>query len=164
MTKTQSDVQLAEKPNRCGGCTLCCTLFEVPELNKKAMQDCIHCDVNVGCKIWQNRPQVCRNFQCAYYQDDKSPIALRPDKCGVVFEKIKDMLFFGTLHPDYKISELIQNQIYFFNKEGFSVVIRDVKNNKMLFTLAEGHTKSMIQGLIDDFVKENAAWQRTALI
>lgn len=141
---------------------MCCTLFDVPELDKPSMKDCVHCAVNVGCKIWKNRPQVCRDFVCAYYQDDSAPMTLRPDKCGVVFEKIKDQLFFGTLHPDYDLSQIVKDQVYYFNKDGFSVVIRDIKNNQMLFSLAQGHTQPMIQQVIKDFQKENLEWRLTA--
>lgn len=147
---------------KCGNCTMCCEIFEVPELNKKYMQNCVHCKVNVGCKIWANRPQVCRDFECAYYQMDKVTIKLRPDKCGVVFEKIKDTLFFGTLHPKYSLSQIVKDQIYFFNKDGFSVVINDIKNKNMIYSLAKGHTKDMIQETINQARKENLEWRRTA--
>ena len=61
----------------CGECTVCCILSVVSELNKKAGEQCINC-VNNGCKIYGKHPQVCKDFECAYFQGG-SDIELRPD-------------------------------------------------------------------------------------
>jgi len=78
--------------NDCGTCTLCCKVMGVPDLNKLPGEWCVHCDPKVGCKIYDDRPESCKDFECLWLQaqtrpDDnmaKKP-ELRPDKCkGVV--------------------------------------------------------------------------------
>ena len=67
----------------CGGCTLCCRFYAVPELGKRAQEGCAHCTAT-GCGIHQSRPPSCRNFDCFWLMDERFPDALRPDRCGVV--------------------------------------------------------------------------------
>lgn len=120
----------------CGGCTECCELFDID--SKKALVEneielitiespagelCEHCDKNVGCTIHEDRPKICRDFMCAYAQHEQAPIELRPDKCGVIFEKLDDKLFLGTIKPERQIAEYAMKQIHSFNQQGFDVVL-----------------------------------------
>lgn len=41
--------------------------------------------VPTGCAIYEDRPEVCRSFQCGWIQAPNLPDALRPDRCGVLF-------------------------------------------------------------------------------
>jgi hypothetical protein len=68
----------------CGGCTACCVVFCVVELDKPAHTPCQHlCDG--GCDIHDlSRPATCANFQCGWTLSDW-PDDLRPDRCGVIF-------------------------------------------------------------------------------
>lgn len=50
----------------CKGCTLCCKLLRIEALDKPRSQWCTHCDVGVGCKIYEERPTECRTFDCGY--------------------------------------------------------------------------------------------------
>ncbi len=50
----------------CDGCTLCCKIFEIPELPKPRHVWCGHCDTGKGCKIYETRPTTCRDFYCGY--------------------------------------------------------------------------------------------------
>ena len=52
----------------CGTCTLCCKLLQVPEVEKPLGEWCRHCDKGVGCTIYAERPQRCRDFFCGYLQ------------------------------------------------------------------------------------------------
>jgi hypothetical protein len=78
--------------NHCGSCTACCKVFAVSEIpNKTAGTWCQHCDIGVGCKVYEVRPKVCADFECLWLQSQKrggaSRLAaeLRPDRCKVVF-------------------------------------------------------------------------------
>ncbi len=62
---TDFEVVLA-KGRSCDGCTLCCKLLSVQELDKPQVEWCVHCDIGVGCKIYQQRPTQCRTFYCGY--------------------------------------------------------------------------------------------------
>jgi len=50
----------------CQGCTMCCKIMGIPEIDKAPWQWCKHCDIGVGCKIYDERPSVCRSFYCRY--------------------------------------------------------------------------------------------------
>ena len=72
----------------CGGCSLCCKLLDIPELEKPANRWCQHCAPGRGCTIYDKRPQPCRDFACVWLesQHDATPLPpeLRPDQCRVV--------------------------------------------------------------------------------
>lgn len=68
----------------CAGCTLCCTLLAIDELNKPRATDCIHCDLGVGCKIYEKRPSPCTNFYCGYLLNAGLGEDWRPLACGIV--------------------------------------------------------------------------------
>jgi hypothetical protein len=50
----------------CKGCTLCCKVLGVAELEKPRATWCKHCDVKAGCKIHGAHPAECRDFHCGY--------------------------------------------------------------------------------------------------
>jgi hypothetical protein len=65
----------------CAGCTLCCKLPAIEALGKPAFQWCAHCDPKSGCAIYEQRPQPCRDFICAwragYGPDGMKPSTVR---------------------------------------------------------------------------------------
>lgn len=49
----------------CGSCSLCCKVMGVPEV--KSRHDwCPHVDKGKGCKIYDARPDRCREFSCLW--------------------------------------------------------------------------------------------------
>src|SRR5260221_4568800 len=72
----------------CGTCTLCCKLMSIYLDDGSESSDgryCRHCDVNVGCRIYQDRPLECRIWACNWRRRDAAvPEAMRPDKVGFV--------------------------------------------------------------------------------
>lgn len=74
--------------NRCGTCTLCCKLLDIPALKKPQYEWCEHCKVGEGCTIYETRPEPCRDFACVWLesQTQKNPLPaeLRPDRCKMV--------------------------------------------------------------------------------
>jgi hypothetical protein len=48
---------------------MCCKLFQIKELDKQAGVWCRHCQVENGCRIYLERPSVCRDFHCSYLLD-----------------------------------------------------------------------------------------------
>jgi hypothetical protein len=73
-------------PHRsCGGCTACCTVMPVSEINKPGDTPCQHLCAG-GCAIYESRPSACRGWRCAWLEglipgDERR----RPDKCGLIF-------------------------------------------------------------------------------
>lgn len=128
---------------RCGDCTVCCTLSNVPEVNKKPGEKCKHC-VNKGCSIYDKRPQVCRDFECAYLQSNADNVNLRPDKCGMMFFKKSERIFCGAIVPDTHLTDIARNQIDAFNRQGYSVIILEL-GAKPQIQLAPGHMEKDIR-------------------
>ncbi|HEV7309585.1 hypothetical protein [Ensifer sp.] len=58
---------LAERA--CGTCTLCCRLPDIDALEKPANDWCRHCIEGQGCRIYAERPQLCRDFLCLWRTD-----------------------------------------------------------------------------------------------
>lgn len=137
---------------KCGECTLCCELLEIKELKKPANKICEFC-VN-GCSIHDTSPKECKNFDCAYYQSEKAHLDLRPDNCKVIFEKISDILFFGTQHPDYEITDVAKKQILSFVSQGFSVMLSSTKQPNPAIYLSKNHTVEMINNEVQDYLKK----------
>ena len=73
---------------RCGPCTFCCKVTAVPELRKKVGSWCKFCDPGKGCRIYEERPSSCRQFECVWFKEKEWPDWLRPDKSKVMFENL----------------------------------------------------------------------------
>jgi len=86
----------------CGSCNACCTIFEIEELGKPAGVPCHHLTAEGQCGIYDDRPDVCREFRCEWLKagNSMSP-KLRPDRAGfmmdtahiVSFTETKPMMF-----------------------------------------------------------------------
>src|SRR4051794_15963736 len=68
----------------CGTCTACCMAASVPELGKPFYAVCEHvCDH--GCGIYEQRPQRCRDYRCAWHLGMLGPrVDRRPDQSGIL--------------------------------------------------------------------------------
>lgn len=75
----------AEQKRECNGCTMCCKLLGVIELEKPAGKQCQHCNPGVGCKIYEQRPQGCKEFACLWLQG-LAPEEMKPDETKVVLD------------------------------------------------------------------------------
>ena len=54
-------------------------------MNKPMHRWCSQCDIGNGCRIYNDRPQDCRNFACLWLVNERMPDELRPDRCKVIF-------------------------------------------------------------------------------
>ncbi len=66
----------------CGDCQACCTVLPIKQLDKPAGTPCPKLCVQ-GCSIHKTRPEVCRDWNCAWINGQLGPND-RPDKSGVV--------------------------------------------------------------------------------
>jgi hypothetical protein len=56
---------IAIVPGRaCGSCTLCCKLMRIDSIPSPADTWCQYCTPGRGCRIYETRPDECRNFFC----------------------------------------------------------------------------------------------------
>lgn len=75
----------APAPGRsCGGCTLCCKIFGIPEIDKPRFQWCGHCAIGEGCRIYETRPATCRAFVCGWLVDGTVPDHWKPSESRMV--------------------------------------------------------------------------------
>jgi hypothetical protein len=75
---------LEDRP--CGDCVACCVLLgiDAPELVKPEGQVCPNC-TGRGCGVYEQRPPVCRGWNCAWKRIASMPSWTRPEQLGVMF-------------------------------------------------------------------------------
>jgi hypothetical protein len=85
----------------CGSCSACCTLLEVTDVGKPANEWCKHCDAGNGCTIYDDRPQMCRSFSCAWLQGHLDD-GWYPERAGMVVHFSQDAVNVQVdpVHPD----------------------------------------------------------------
>lgn len=69
---------------------MCCSALEIAELKKPAGPKCVSC-ASPGCRIYPERPQVCRAFECEWLTSRKMAANFRPDRIGVLFMEDYDV-------------------------------------------------------------------------
>jgi hypothetical protein len=86
MGESESNRDYLVRGRECGTCTACCKTLKIdaPELKKFAGLLCAHCKAGTGCTIYGSRPQVCRDFHCAWRAMAYLGDEWRPDRCGVL--------------------------------------------------------------------------------
>ena len=110
---------------QCGGCTMCCKAFGVPEIDKPAGRWCQHCAAGSGCKIYEQRPRPCRDFYCLWKVMPDFTEALRPDRCKVVWLMTEDgsAAVASTKYPKALKAKAQEKLIRQFSRSGISVVV-----------------------------------------
>ena len=106
-----TDVQIV--PGRsCANCTMCCKLFDVVALSKPRLQWCNHCDPAKGCKIYDQRPETCRDFYCSYLLNPALDDTWKPSKSKLVltFEPAGNRV---TVHVDPARPDAWQQEPYY---------------------------------------------------
>jgi hypothetical protein len=68
----------------CGSCSLCCKLLDVPEAGKPNHEWCPHCRPGHGCRIYAQRPDICRGFACLWLCDSSLGGMWFPAKAKIV--------------------------------------------------------------------------------
>lgn len=51
---------------------------------------CPHCNKGKGCRIYEERPEGCRQFMCLWKVMPDFPEELRPDRCKVMWTMTED--------------------------------------------------------------------------
>ena len=70
----------------CGDCTMCCKLLAIEALRKPVGAWCAHCDAGKGCRIYDGRPQECRDYYCAYLTWPDVAEAWRPSRSKIILD------------------------------------------------------------------------------
>ena len=129
----------------CNGCTACCKLLRIPWMDSPEGKYCRECEPDVGCKIWEDRPEECKSFRCSYYNVKKVNENLKPQNCGVVFEKATKDIFFGTIDVDIVVLDKFVNiQITKFLEKGFSIILTHPKFKEPYILTVKGKTEKEV--------------------
>lgn len=81
-----------EVARSCGSCTLCCKLFDIRALNKPQFKWCMHCAVGQGCRIYAQRPDECREFNCSWLTDSSIGDEWKPLRSRIVLTREKGVI------------------------------------------------------------------------
>jgi hypothetical protein len=131
----------------------------MPWVESYAGDWCKHCDIAKGCKIWGEHPKECKEYYCMWVQQEKSSENMRPDRCGVIFDKIADDIILAKVDPDRKrLADDIKRQIKLFTNEGFSVVMVNQKIGKPIIYGGKGKDEKEIW---DEIIKIREEWLHT---
>lgn len=130
----------------CGDCTLCCKLLGVRALDKQPFVYCSHCTVGTGCRVYQARPEECKDFNCMWLQE-KIDEELKPNNCHVVLANLQDdlvklgieledqrrvvVVYVDSDYPEAHKQGKMKDQLNQYLKDGIELVIVE-KDKKML--------------------------------
>ena len=126
----------------CDGCMACCITPPIDDgiIVKEDNTVCKFCDR--GCAIYEDRPPSCVNFNCLYITDGYDE-SLRPDKTGVIFDKIRTKVYHALVSNDYVDTwETIQMKQYIksLNDQEISVVVSAFSTGIITALCAKEHT------------------------
>lgn len=83
---------------KCGGCTLCCKLLPVRELDKGANTHCKHQRSGKGCAVYRKpgMPISCSLWSCRWLFDEAASGLSRPDRTHYVIDAMPDYITAGN--------------------------------------------------------------------
>lgn len=129
--------------HNCDGCTACCKVLKIRELDKPGHVWCQHCKIGIGCQIYEERPESCRVYECIWLQTQRMtrpiPFDLRPDKSRVVIGTTnggEDFVFYVT--PDRPNA---------WNRGGFRQLVSEFLGRGIRVHVSDGDTLQQIKVL-----------------
>ena len=131
---------------KCEECTECCSVLPIQEIQKHAGKECPNCILSAGCSIYRDRPKSCVDFNCNYL-DEGMPLELRPDKIGIIFERITPTIMLGT--RDFKrMNSWNDPQVFNYIKDlldyGTSVILTSFSTAPKLYFIVDGRTQEEV--------------------
>jgi len=104
----------------CGTCIMCCKVYAIRELNKPAGRWCVHAERGRGCKIYNDRPDICRAFYCMWRIDRTLGPEWKPETARFVVSL--DLLGFNALRisPDPHRPDAWRKEPYYSTIKGWA--------------------------------------------
>jgi hypothetical protein len=130
---------------------MCCKVMGVVELEKEPGVWCGHCEVGKGCKVYDDRPGTCREYQCLWLQQEALVDELRPDRCKVVLTSTTDGEGI-VAHVDPKTPQAVERGLMggLLKRMGQSglavIVVEGVDCRKILYSSSK--TDAVLAGIL----------------
>ena len=116
----------------CGDCSLCCKLIRVDAFAKPPGTWCKHCAPGSGgCKIYDGRPDECRNFHCAWLVSPGLGEAWRPSRCKLVLRLEADGRMIAV-HVDPSDPAAWRREPFFQTLKQFAINGADTKQKQQV--------------------------------
>lgn len=137
---------------------MCCDILPIKILNKP---DSVKCKYSDGkrCLIYPTRPISCKNYFCYWTLNDNLNENLRPDKCGVIFEEVKntDIILAITDHRGIvqKNKELLLEFTNSLLSKGRPVIVTSYTNAPKYFLTPKGITELEVKAELEKSIREN---------
>lgn len=126
-------------PRTCGRCTVCCTVQELPELNKPAGTPCVHLPTTLRerprCCAYDKRPQACRDWSCLWLLGHGEE-AHRPDNSGILLSAFH-------MHPEVTCILLREAWPGAFKDSALARAYADEIRGQGLLLLQEGDRQTL---------------------
>jgi hypothetical protein len=135
-------------PN-CDGCTLCCLLFPVPDMDIDVAEECPCRNPGTGCSMYCERPPDCVFASCMYLQSENITKDLKPSTCGVIFEKVTDAIIIATKLKETVVNEVVTKQIQLFANEGISTILNSLEEKPIVYA-APGASRAEVNRIIGE--------------
>ena len=108
------------KKRECGDCNLCCKLPYIKNF-KPQYKWCNHCEIGVGCKIYEKRPELCKTFYCLYQAGMTN---IKPNKNGffmyLEFEKSVEQKVITIMCEEHRLDSI--PKIIMNDPDGYKMV------------------------------------------
>ena len=120
---------------------MCCTLLDVPEIDKPHHITCRHYAAGVGCTIHETRPPCCRPFQCHWSLLPHLPDDWRPDLVHFILWTQDAKQVIVEVDPDYAdawLKEPVHSVLRSWSgPQGLEVLVRVGPRMFMMFPEAD---------------------------
>ena len=113
---------MASAGKACGGCDLCCRLYDIEELAKPAHTMCVHARPEGGCGIHGVHPKTCQTFECLWLASDDLDGLWRPSTAGFVLRTEGPALYVDV---DPERRGAWRREPYYAQIKAWSELIRD---------------------------------------
>lgn len=149
----------------CGPCIGCCSIFQIPALQKPKYTLCKHC-TGSSCGIYDSRPDDCRKFYCLWRRIAAMPEETRPDRIGIVFTyEIHDSPPI-PFRKRYIIGRAIDDPAVFDTRLGRAAVDMFIREGSLPVFIAHRHETKMVypDPAFADAILNPTATQHVALV
>ena len=127
----------------CGSCSMCCKLLDIDVLQKPKLTWCQHCKPGNGCQAYETRPEICRDFKCAWLHG-AIPEEFKPDKVKAIVMPTSDGKGLALYLDEGQTLDAINPDLRQWaghlaaSNPGLEVILVDLKNEKRRMLKAGG--------------------------